>query len=401
MPAHTAIEVATATRVYNHRSFPDAGEALLLRAACLPKAAANDAWVEWRSANDLAATSRTALELFPAIYRNLGNALGPDEGILGGVYRQTWVQNQLLFARAKQVVRLLEGKGIPTVLLKGAALTAGVYSDAGVRPMVDVDILVPYEAARTAASLLIEDGWEPEIAPGGSMAQIVQVVRSLDLVGKDNGRVDLHWHVLADECDPGDDQDFWTHAVACTWMTVPTRTLAPADQLLHTVYHGHKWSPSRSVLWLMDAYRTIEAAGPQIDWQRLVASADRSAAVLALLLALRYLREELGASVPGEAIERLSRLRTGLLDRLNYRSQDTDDNLRGVFRRELFGYLKKSQGRPLRIRVMGVSWYLQAAWGVSHPLQLLPKLVSRVYRRVRNAFTARAAPAPVPGAKRS
>jgi hypothetical protein len=58
-----------------------------------------------------------------------------------------------------EVLRLLNGKNIRTVLLKGLALEFSVYGNAGLRQMSDVDVLIRREQCIEARKLLIGNGY--------------------------------------------------------------------------------------------------------------------------------------------------------------------------------------------------------------------------------------------------
>jgi len=247
--------------------------------------------------------------------------------------------------------------------------------------MGDVDVLVRLEDAEAAYLLLLAAGWRPDIVPGGDMPRVLHVVRSVDLVRADGARLDLHWHVLADNCDPGDDDDFWAASEVVEFFDgLRVRTLCHTDLLLHAIVHGSKWSSTRSVLWVMDAFRII-AAPEAVDWARLIRQARQRSVSTAVLVALTWLRNSLAADVPEVVLADLSRIKTGLLERLNYRSQDSENTAAAVARREIFDYLNRTKRRPLMSRVRGWTWYLQVIWGVSDARRLPYEVVRRLYRR--------------------
>jgi hypothetical protein len=62
--------------------------------------------------------------------------------------------------------------------------------------------------------------------------------------------------------------------------------------------HGTPWSPLPPFRWIADAVTVIRSAGERLDWDRLVAEAERRQLTVATAAALDYLSEEFGAAVP-------------------------------------------------------------------------------------------------------
>ena len=69
--------------------------------------------------------------------------------LIRGIYRHAWVRSHRLWRDALPVFVELRARGIPVILLKGAALLHSYGNDWGARPMFDIDALVrPYRRAR-------------------------------------------------------------------------------------------------------------------------------------------------------------------------------------------------------------------------------------------------------------
>jgi hypothetical protein len=76
-------------------------------------------------------------------------------------------RNLMLEQVAEQCTLAMTADAIPLVLLKGLSYNATIYSAAGVRPMSDVDILVPADRRRQAFAVLDRLGFEPRAAAPG------------------------------------------------------------------------------------------------------------------------------------------------------------------------------------------------------------------------------------------
>lgn len=273
---------------------PTAEQLLVLHAALDPAPAAATAWQRWRETVEFDDVDHGSTRLLPLVYRNLGpDAFDADvAGRLKGLYRRSWSHNQLNFKRAAEAISVLEGAGIETLITKGASLALLSYCDVGVRPMDDVDVLVPLGRTTEAIEALSTAGWKPDHE---DPAAWTQVHHSLGFAGPEGGEVDLHWFSL---WQPASDARLWHDSVPLELAGVATRAPCPADQLLLACVHGTPWSPLPPFRWIADAVTVIRSAAEQLDWERFVSEAERRRVTVASAAALDYLSEEFAAAVP-------------------------------------------------------------------------------------------------------
>lgn len=273
---------------------PTGEQLLVLHAALDPAATAATAWRRWRGAVEFDDVDHGSTRLLPLVYRNLGADAFDAEvaGRLKGLYRRSWSHNQLIFKRAAEAIAVLADAGIETLVTKGASLALLSYGDVGVRPMDDVDVLVPLDRTTEAIEVLSAAGWKPDHSDPGAWTR---VHHSLGFAGADRGEVDLHWFSL---WQPASDEPLWAASVPLELAGATTRAPCPADQLLLACVHGTPWSPLPPFRWIADAVTVIRSAGEQLDWKRLVAEAERRRVTVASAAALDYLSDEFGAPVP-------------------------------------------------------------------------------------------------------
>jgi hypothetical protein len=296
---------------------------LLLQAALLPDARGLAAWQELRPSIDVVGLDGTAASLIPTLRRNLV-ALGVEDElftVFKGVHRHSWARNQALLAGVVPLIAELEREGIPTMLLKGAALAAVAGADVGLRPLGDADVLVPTERRGDAIELLVAAGLSPtdgfpdwyvrdylsELCPGWGFA------------GAGVIELDLHWHVLHISTEANADDDFWRAAVPLELGGVSTAGLCAADALLHTILHGLRWSAFAPHRWVLDATLIIDGAGGALDYDRLVEQARRRRAAPILRSGLLYLQRIVDAPVPAEPVRALAQ-RHRIIERLECRA---------------------------------------------------------------------------------
>ncbi|MGH2632815.1 MAG: nucleotidyltransferase domain-containing protein [Tepidiformaceae bacterium] len=379
--------------------WPTPRQSLLLRAALLPEEPAAAAWQEWRDTGALDDVDSGSFRLLPLLYRNLARHQidEPQLPRLRGVYRQAWYRNQLAMERAQEAVRVLAGEGIPVMILKGAALIDGVYGELGARPMNDVDLMVPRGSAKKALRLLTEAGWSCPTHPDGDFQRPMRIVHGLPLLGPNGLAIDLHWRLL-DESPAGQDAAFWDAAEAFQFDGQQVTRLCPADQLLHLSVHGIRWDPIPPIRWAADLYLLIERRGPDIDWERLVAQATDRGLTLELLAALAYVKQSLGAEVPGEVLRRLRAAQPSRLAYLDFRAQGAHTTVSYQVARYVTRYARLSQGQPMLRRLADAAFYLQELWGLQRARDVPLDGARRTAARIRDVGFRIWKPLPAPNA---
>jgi hypothetical protein len=305
--------------------WPTHAEKLLLRAALLHDERALAAWHELRPQIDLATLDGASIAAIPTLRRNLVS-LGIDDElfmVFKGVHRYNWARNQFLLNGVLPVVAELERSGIPTLLLKGAALVAATEADAGVRQMADIDVLVPTNQADAAIEVLGGVGLTPlfETPPWYVSQYAPQYVPSFPFAGADGRELDLHWHVLHASCQVNADDDFWRAAIPVELRGVRTLALCPTDALLHAILHGFEWSDAPTVRWALDAAMIIAGSAGPIDYERLVVQARLRRVTAILRKGLEFLRAVADAPVPAEAVSALRSRRPLIAERLELRAR--------------------------------------------------------------------------------
>ncbi len=308
-------------------AWPTAAQEQLLRAALIPDERALEAWRGIRPSIDVAGLDGATQTLLPLLRRNL-LALGVEDELLAlfkGVHRYSWARNQMLLAPMMPIVESLERAGVPTLLLKGAAFVADRRLDAGMRPMNDVDVLVPAQQLARAVELLLDARLVPVggVAPSYVVDYAPRFVPSHGFRDAEDRQLDLHWHVLHSSCQPDADVDFWSASAPVELLGVRTRALCPADELLLVILHGLRWNAIPTYRWVLDAAQLSSGAIGAIDYDRLVEQALKRRVGVALRAGLTYLRRVAEAPVPQSCIDALGPRRPLLLQRAELRAQAT------------------------------------------------------------------------------
>lgn len=339
------------------RLWPDPRQELLLRAALMPAPASVAAWARVSPGLDLGALDRGSARLLPLVWWNLRvpGVADPLGAQLEERYGATRATNEARLAELVQVLGAFQAGGVPTMLLKGAALLADATVDLGVRPMTDVDLLVPLTRVPEATVILQRLGWSAKSPVTPAMTQLTHAVQ---LTRPARVPVDLHWHVFEECCRAGDDDALWAASVPVAIGGVPTRVPAPEDQLIHACVHGEKWVHVPGIRWIADAVALIRNG--QVRWERLVEQAVRRRFVLRLQVQLAYLRSAFEAPIPSEALAALGSAPASRLERFEQR-WSLRDRRRPWLLVYWCNHVRSAPG-GLATATLTFPRYLQAAW---------------------------------------
>src|SRR5579875_464341 len=210
---------------------------LLARAATLDAERAREAWRSLIRQTPLDDIDGEAFDLLPVVAQRTDMVGGDaDHGRLQGIYRQTWVRNELLLSRARPVFDLLAAAGIRMALTGGAAMPRW-YGATGARPIGSVDVIVPTEQARKAAVELGRAGWRR--AAGGRYQ-------------RGDVQIGVHDRAIPTARSGSADRSMWARA-EFSHGKQPVAELHGADLLLQVLVRPRLFGP----VWTVDAYRLI------------------------------------------------------------------------------------------------------------------------------------------------
>ncbi len=184
------------------------------------------------------------------------------------------------------VVEYLQSSGVPSVLLKGAAIATWLYRDGAVRAYRDVDLLVSPAKLATAVDALAELGYADELA-AADPAEFGPKER--ELVGPGNVHIDLH-HGLIGVMAPS--QRCWDILVRRTTAlqltpTTQVQVLDPTARAMHLALHAAQNGPI-DVKAIRDLERGL-AKISQEEWKEAASLAEQLEATEAFAAGLRLL----------------------------------------------------------------------------------------------------------------
>ncbi len=133
--------------------------------------------------------------------------------LLRAMYSSTWMHNQKIFKELEVLARLFHQADIPVVVLKGVCFALTIYPDIGLRPMQDMDLLIPAVKISQAVQIATSCGYEriqqrPEIFIGER-----ELFNQEITLGKMDGQflfLDLHKNLVANQ--------IYRYAVRTDWF---------------------------------------------------------------------------------------------------------------------------------------------------------------------------------------
>jgi hypothetical protein len=269
-----------------HRNWPTGPQDELLR-IITTGSDVRERWQDWSAKYEIRNTD--VYRLVPALYRRLSEA-GLDEGAyLRGVVRHCFTSGVVQQQAARDVRVRLDEAQIPSLVLKGLAisLTLG-YTP---RHMGDVDIMVPIERVGEAIDLVLALGWTATL--GINTEGLLNTLPLTHATGFDRGglQLDLHWHSVHQDPSPTFNEPLWKRASKQSGFFVPSKT----DLLLQTVMHGVRHD-SCAHAWPGDLYAIHRSDNEPVDWDLLV----DTAVARRLLIQLQVLLAAFDTYIPGE-----------------------------------------------------------------------------------------------------
>ncbi|HWD55303.1 MAG TPA: nucleotidyltransferase family protein [Acidimicrobiales bacterium] len=281
--------------------------ARLLWEACRPEPDATEVRRALAGGADLALAVTAADEhrIGPLLWRALGaadglDALGPERAALRGTADAFAMEAMLLIPRAVALaVRPLTDVGLEPVIFKGPAVAAR-YPRPGLRPMEDIDLLLPRAHHARALEALASSGWRVERRADGEQYDTVLAhdeVPSLLL--------ELHFGLesASQRVTALDPEQLWARRQPAEVAGTPAFVLPQDEELV--VLAAHAGKPHHGfvrLVWIADLAMIVEAAdadGHPVDWAR-VRSVARSAHCLTVVGAALAMARRVGVRAPSD-----------------------------------------------------------------------------------------------------
>ena len=247
----------------------------------------------------------TSQDLYPYLAFCLEPYVGevetaPEWELLFRARRLTAVHNLGKRRELGKVIEALQECDIPALVLKGIILAYTTYPDPSLRPMSDLDLLVPAEKKESVLRISHRLGFEyPEMHLGHELrlAPEQEFAPPLRLRGSS---LLLEFHSQL-ECGepffPTPVQEFWARSITVDLNGLRVSTLCPEDFLFHLCLHqSHYHRFAKGLLPLIDL-RLLLDSHRGWDWPGIAARSLRYRCATWMYLTLRAACELAGAQV--------------------------------------------------------------------------------------------------------
>ena len=220
--------------------------------------------------------------------------------------RTSAMRNLAVYASLARILALLKARGIPVIVLKGAYLAEAVYREVGLRPMIDVDLLVPVDSVPEVAKIFEDDGYRP-LQPYTLEIALAERHHLPRYVKPLHTSYEVHWNLLP----PGEPwsvpvDGFWERAVPTQLAGLETLALSKADLLLYLCAHAaysHQFAGGLRAY--CDIAETIRHDSGEFEWDEVVERAQSLGWQRGVWAVLKQAREMVGARIPRAALDAL------------------------------------------------------------------------------------------------
>jgi hypothetical protein len=285
----------------------DAATASLMWTACRPVPDAEgvrqalDAGADLPRASQLALSQRVAPLLWRALHESDAVEANLNEDWAVALSRDASRCKAHAFLVLPQVAERalapLAAAGLTPLVFKGGALVAR-YPDAGLRPMDDVDLVLPPDQLDAGVSTLERVGWSVVPVRRGTHHEVILTHPALPGLPVELHRALATWRERSNWLSTG---DLWQWRTPGIVFGEPAFVLPVEEEIVALAAHAAKpFHVFSRLLWPVDLTVVIGAAeshSTPVDWDRVAGIADRARCRTALAVGLSQ-AQRLGASSP-------------------------------------------------------------------------------------------------------
>ncbi|MBM4316681.1 MAG: nucleotidyltransferase family protein [Deltaproteobacteria bacterium] len=232
-------------------------------------------------------------------------------------------RNQEIIQSLTLLLKELEKREIPSLLLKGSALIKKIPQAIHYRVIGDIDFFIPEKHVPEVVNHLrnLDYKMDSKMFFGTMFSSVESVLpfrHAIDFVAPENRVVhDLHWHL----CPQAPNTEFDKLLGAFERARIPesaNKTLDASEMLLLSIVHalGDRWNQPQSH-WAIDALSLARFCSEELDWKKVFWIAKRVKYVSFIQAAIQFLKEIDPELIPEPIIKKSKRLHVSWIERID------------------------------------------------------------------------------------
>jgi hypothetical protein len=364
----------------NYPSWLKAEHILLFRAAFSSGKTVPTGWEDWYSKVDFEHDylDRPSFLLMPFLYKNLAthNYDHPVMAKLKGIYRRSWLENQVFLEKISPILQRLGQAGVEIALLDDLASILRLYDGQGLRRPYSLDLLIQPGDVRPTLRTLGDLGiWATNPRP----ERFLRVETPLVFWTYKELAISLAWRVFPREMTTTEAMQVWHHREAVKFGDLKVFTADLETHYLRTCMRVSSSNPEESLMALVDVTRMAAKPPVDMDWTRIMSLAEKYQLVIPLRDTARLVNTILGLPLTEKLLSQLDNTTVNWLEQAEY--QLVKQHTPRVFRLAGKRYISYRRS-PKEYGWLSFPRYLQFVWG----LKRLRSLPTAILQHTRNAF---------------
>ncbi len=253
--------------------------------------------------------------LLANVYFNLMSFQDPVLSHLKSVYKVNTIRGKYYLNIAIQIAQVLEKNNVPYIFLKGVPTVLLTHNNFGIRPMTDIDVLVPPEKMELALKV-IQSEFNLKIRNYDLPFYENNIIHAITLRRSTNLQIDLHFYFHNFAYHTNDDAVLWESSNRALlssnqYFNMPSLTFL----LYRNLIHG---TEGKAIRWVADALAIIEFSGGKINWQSLFDMAKVQNVLWPIIKRLNYLNSEFSIILPEEVIILIKKSKISIQEKIYF-----------------------------------------------------------------------------------
>jgi hypothetical protein len=311
-----------------------------------------------------------------------------------GIYLYQMAEEKKARLQIKELKEILDPKGIPFILLKGASAMLRLYPQPGLRTFVDLDILIPSDTVSGFKQAMTTAGYKPLSARNSPEDEELQKFDShLDPICKDGSlMIESHLSILG----VGDDHfaslpQIWEEKEEANSDGIRVSHLNKEQFIVHTLLHSSRHLTDEGfteIKWFVDLLYALKTW--RVDWLKLMKIAEKWGVEKDILPVMATLNQYWQTDIPLDGTQEPLALNTLVLEIKN-REKEYYANLPTNYMKRLFSFKQlpdaKSHLSYLFHLFFPTPENLRFRYGLSSKWLIIPYYFVHIFYTCKKFFT--------------